>query len=132
MTLKVCVALNERALSHLHLYLVYSLRQIIYCVKTPPGTDLRVMMNNLGPDVYSEWELFATQLNIEPGLVESIRKEHGNCKTRFLHVLKRWRQSPPRDYPFTLESAVAILREPMLGLHQLADNIGNRNNVIGS
>lgn len=87
------------------------------------GVKIHEMMNRLGSDVYPKWELFATQLDMDPGAIETIRRnEHGD-KMCFMRVLGRWRDSPPRDYPFSWESAVEILKTPMIDLRQLAREI---------
>ena len=90
---------------------------------------MRVMMSNLSPHIDPVWELFATELNIEPGHIESIGKDGENCKICLLRVLNRWKRSPPHNYPFSMESAVAILRKPILDFHQLANDIENRFNI---
>ena len=87
------------------------------------------MMSNLSPHVDPVWELFATQLDIEAGVIEAIHRDSENSKICLLRVLNRWKRSPPRDYPFTMESAVAILKEPILGFHQLANDIENKYNI---
>ena len=45
-----------------------------------------------------------------------------------MRMLEEWRENPPQEYPFTMESAVAILRKPLIGLNYLAKRIerGNR------
>ena len=90
---------------------------------------IRDMMNKLGSDVYPKWELFATELGIEPGNIGRISaKERGDGRLCVMRMLEEWRESPPPEYPFTMESAVVILRKPLIGLNYLAKRIerGNR------
>ena len=82
------------------------------------------MMNRLGPDVYSKWKLVATELGIAHGTIDSIsKKELGDDQHCFLNVLGKWRDSPPDEYPFTMESAVKILKKPSINLKKLAKKI---------
>ena len=84
------------------------------------------MMDKLGSEVYPKWELFATELGIGPGAIDSIgRKERGEDQLCFRRVLVEWSNSPPPDYPFTMESAVRILRKPVINLKKLAKTIEN-------
>ena len=90
---------------------------------------IRDMMNKLGSDVSPSWELFATELGMEPGNIERIkRKERGDDRLCFMRVLEEWRANPPPEYPFTMQSVVTILRKPPIRLNHLANQIerGNR------
>lgn len=88
-------------------------------------------MNKLA-DVYPNWELFATQLTIQPSIIQSTAGGNERSdRTRFLHVLHRWRDCPPSKYPFTLESAVAILKTPSIGMLRLAQEIEQGLNSSG-
>ena len=88
------------------------------------GIKISDMMNRLGEDVYPKWALFATQLNMNSGTIHAIRqKEHNESIMCFKCVLENWENNPTSDYPFTMESAVAILRTPMIKLTRLANEI---------
>ena len=122
MDIKVGLVVMENSLLLLSLVGFFPLR-----VLPPPGAEVRDMLAFLTPTVDPSWELFATQLNIDPGDIDSIRSERESCQLRLLDVLNRWRRDPPREYPFNMESVVAVLRTPLLGFQQLANDIENRN-----
>ena len=88
---------------------------------------IRDMMNMLGSDVYPKWELFATELGIEPGNIGCIREKERDGKLCVVRMLEEWRDNPPQEYPFKKESAVAILRKPAIGLNRLAEQIERGN-----
>ena len=90
-------------------------------------TKIRDMMNKLGSDVCC-WELFATELGMEPGNIERIkRKERGDDRLCFMRMLEEWRANPPPEYSFTMQSVVTILRKPPISLNRLANQIEHGN-----
>ena len=94
------------------------------CLVDGLEVETREMMNRLGPEVYPKWELFAIELGIASGIIESIsRKKLGDDQMCFYNVLVKWRNSPPPEYPFMMESAVRILRKPIINLRMLAAEI---------